>query len=110
MSTTVRTDNHAAYFQTIVPGKGHVVDFTNTSKQSEAFGPNTTLIRVFPTQDCFVKVGSDPTAVAPAEGSPQDDTIFLPGGLLDFIGVEPGSKIAVVRSVTSGALHVTEAK
>lgn len=110
MSTTVRTDKHAAFFQTIKPGKCQKIDFTNTSKQSTAFASTTTLIRVFPTQDCFVKIGANPTAVAAAEGSTVEDTIFLPGGLVDFIGVEPGEKIAVVRNATSGTLHITEAQ
>lgn len=120
MSTTVRTDDAATYFQAIVPGDSHYIDFDNTSKQSLAFNllvtaadgsvtqQQTTLIMVFATQDCWINVGSNPTAVA---GSTAKGTsFFLAGGIKDFIGVDPGQLLAVTRDGVSGRLHITECK
>lgn len=62
---------------------------------------STTLVRIFATQDCFIKVGVNPTAIA-------NSSMFVPGGIIDFIGVQPGDKIAVIRSSSDGTLYLTE--
>ena len=107
MSTGARSDKNAPYFQALVPATTHVRSFTATSAQTAAVSAATTLVSVFATQDCWILTGADPTAVVVTDGA-TGTSMFLPGGIKDFIGIEPGHKIAVVRSGTSGILYVTE--
>jgi len=96
----------ASGFPAIFPGDSQKVSFTGTSAQSAAFsgGTNTesTVIRVFATEDCHIKVGANPTALA--DGS----CMFLPAGIVEYIGVNPTDKIAAIRDTTSGTLYITE--
>lgn len=103
MSSTVKSEKHANYFQAIVPGVSQKLTFTGTSQQSAAFQDTTTIIRVFVTQDAWVVTGSNPTAAAD-DGS----SMFLPGGTWEYIGVEPGDKIAVILDSVGGDMHITE--
>jgi hypothetical protein len=111
MSTGAISQKHGAYFQAIVPGTSHKVAFTNASAQIPSqMGDATTLVRVFATQDCWIKIGANPTAVAPISGTPQEDTMFVAGGIFAYFGVNPGQKLAVIRDSANGSLFVTEAK
>jgi hypothetical protein len=91
-------------FQTIIPGVSQKIAFAGTSTQAtNAFQATTTLLRIFATTDCFILVGSSPTVLV-------DGTCyFVPGGIVDFIGVQPGQKIAAIQSSASGTLYITEA-
>lgn len=112
MSTGARTTKHGVYFQAVVPGKSHVVAFTGTSSGvPDRMGANTTLVRAFSTQDCWIKrnASAAPTAVAPTAGTPQEDMIFIAGGIFCYFGVEPGDYLAVIRDTVSGTIRLTEA-
>ena len=118
MSTTVRTDDHGAYFQAIKAGLSHYIDFTVAPSQSLTFNDEilaadgsisqyrTTLLCVFATEDCWITVGANPVAVP--GGTTKGASFFLPGGIKDFIGVEPGQKLSVVRDTADGRLHIIE--
>ena len=95
-------------FQSIHQGVCQAVDFDGTSEQATAFQNQTTLIRVFATEDCFIQIGLasgvGPTAAA-------NTSMFIPGGIIDFVGVPPGGgyQLAVIQSSQSGILYITEA-
>lgn len=120
MSTGAESEFNAPYFQAVKPGKSFYVNITNSSVQSPEFEQrpdatnedltvdNTTLISVFATQDCWVSLGTNPTAAAGSTS--KGNSMFLPGGIKDFLGVKPGWKIAVVRDTTDGLLHINECK
>jgi hypothetical protein len=96
----------ASGFPAIFPGDSQKVAFTDTSAQSAALsgGSNTdsTIVRVFATEDCHIKIGANPTAIA-------DGTcMFLPAGIVEYIGISPTDKIAAIRDATSGYLYITE--
>lgn len=111
MSTGARSQHHNVYFQAVVPGRSHTIAFTNVSAAlPDVMGTNTTLVRAFATQDCYVKVGPTPTAAAPSAGNPQEDTIFIAGGIFVYFGVSPGDGIAVIRDSANGTLRLMEAK
>ncbi len=89
-------------FEAITPGVSQGLAFTGASAQSTAVGETTTLVRLFATEDCFVKVGANPTAVA-------NTSMFIASGIYEYIGIKPGEKIAAIRLTTSGTLYITEA-
>lgn len=87
-------------FQTLYPSAPQKVTITSSSTQSSAFSANVSVIRIFPTSNCYVKFGSNPTATT--------SDIYCPGGILQFFGVIPGEKVAVIQDTASGTLHVVE--
>ncbi len=89
-------------FETIIPGVSQLIAVSNASVQGSALGISTTVVRLFATNDCYIKLGANPTALA--DGT----SMFVPGGIVDFIGVTPGDKIAVIRYASNGSLFVTE--
>lgn len=88
-------------FEAIRPGTSQSLSFNGVSAQSNAVGIHTSIVRLFATQDCFIRVGENPTAVG-------GTSMFVPAGIIDFIGVLPGDKIAAIRSVSDGVLYITE--
>lgn len=87
-------------FEAIRAGAGQVVTVSSNVFSSTAFGPKTTIVRLFSTADCFLAFGSNPVM----NGS----SFFMPGGIIDYIGVDGGTQIAVLRSSTDGILYLTE--
>jgi len=100
-STPVRagTQNNNT-FQTLYPSSPQKLTVTSSSTQSAAFGESVSVVRLFSTKDCYVKFGSTPTATS--------SDIFLPGGIIQFFGVVPGEKLAVIRDTADGVLHILE--
>jgi len=91
------------HLQALIPTLPQKFNFNGTSAQcSNFFHPNTTCIRVFPTEDCYIKFGSDPTATS--------NDVFCPGGIIQYFGVSPDNdnKIAAIQSSTAGTLHIFE--
>lgn len=88
-------------FEAINPGTSQAVQINSASIQSNAFGDKTSVIRMFATQDCLLAFGQAPI-VTQATG------YFLPGGIIDFVGVQPFWKVAVIQSSTVGVLYITE--
>lgn len=82
-------------------GTSQTVAIGATSVQSSAVDSNTSLIRLFSTVDCFITVGSNPTATT--------SHMILPAGIVEYIGITGGHKLAVIRNSASGTLYMTEA-
>lgn len=103
------TDYRVNGFQTLTPGSSQKVDFTGTSAQSTQFYIKTSLVALYATEDCFIKIGTDP--VATTDGT----SMFIPGGILLGIGLfttyneETVTKMAVIQASSSGTLYITEA-
>lgn len=87
-------------FEAIRAGTGQVVVVTSNVFNSVAFSPKTTIVRLFSTVDCFLAFGNNPAM----NGS----SFFMPGGIIDYIGVDGGMKIQTLRSSTDGVLYLTE--
>lgn len=89
-------------FEAMVPGSSQIVAISNSSTYTTLLNDHTTLARLFATQDCYLGFnGSSPT-VSGSSG------YFLPGGIIDFVGVGGKTKIAVLWSGVNGLLYVTE--
>ena len=110
MSTGARSDLNQTYFQAMVALKSWKLDFTNTSAELGPFASTTTLISIFPTQDCWVKIGSGSQTAAAISSGASGTSVFCPGGIQNFLGCDPGDRLAVVRDGTNGSIHVCECK
>ena len=87
-------------FDAIYPGTSQKITTSGSSQQSSAFSSNTTIVRLFSTQDCYVAFGTNPTATS--------SSMFLPAGIVEYFGVTESSKLAVLQVTSSGILYITE--
>jgi hypothetical protein len=90
-------------FQAICIGTSQVVAIGASSVQSNAIGQQSSIVRLFSTKDCFIAIGQNP--VVDATGN---TGAFLPGGIIEYFGTNPGDKIAVIQASVSGTLYITE--
>ena len=67
---------------------------------TNAFGADTTLIRVAVTTDCYIEIATTPVATT--------SMTLLPAGSVDYFMVEPGQKAAFIRNTADGVATVTE--
>lgn len=81
------------------PGTGQTLSFTGTSSASTTF--TSTLLRVVSTEDCWIAVGSSPTAVA-------STGMLLIAGRPERIVVRTGEKVAAIRAGADGSLNIVE--
>lgn len=89
-------------FPYIYQGTSQKVASGAASVQSTAFSTRTSIIRFVATQDCHIKLGANPTAVA-------DGTcLFVPKNWVEYIGCGPGDKLAVIQDSTGGFIFITE--
>lgn len=91
--------------QTILLQTPKVLAIGAVSAQSAVVGANTDRIVLTPTVDCWIAIGSNPTAVANTAGS-----FFLAAGSQSYpISVTKGvTKIAVIQVSTAGFLSIIE--
>jgi hypothetical protein len=80
-------------------GTSQTITATGTSLQSTAFGQETTLVRVATTNltgagaHITLAIGANPTATA--------NDPMIPCGLITYVAVSPGDKIAVLRGAST---------
>jgi hypothetical protein len=118
MSASPESTNNGPAFQAIIPGLCEPLNFTNTSAYSQIFEEETTILELFPTQDCWIQIilSSDSSTVAQAGSSGAVSyNKFIPGGITAFLGVPKTRgvqyKIAVVRATASnGILYITQGR
>lgn len=77
-----------------------VVAVSGTSAQSAAMQTNE--IMLVATTACWIKFGTNPTAVANT-----DANLYLPAGIFYTIKWVPGQKVAVIQDSAAGYLVVT---
>lgn len=73
------------------------VNFTNTSQLAPVVPQNVSIARVVATKDCFISYGDAPDAAG---------KMFLPAGIVEYFGVDPGKRFAVIRETTDGTLYI----
>jgi hypothetical protein len=94
----MRTETHYK----INDGKNQTVTIGAASAAcANGFDPQTHVVRLTASVDCFIKLG--PTGVVAAN----TDT-FLPAGQTEYFSVNPGQKVAVIQSTAGGTLYITE--
>lgn len=118
MSTGAISEKNAGYFQAVVAdgaALNHYVPFTSSAADSLVLDPNTTLVELFSTQDCWVRVKPSTSAAVATTGSStaKTESRFVPGGIVCFLGIPKVDgvlhKISVVRDTNSGTLYIAEA-
>ena len=65
-------------------------------------GANIHDIRVVSTTNCWITIATTPVASA-AAGS-----MYLPAGLVEYLRVSPGQKVAAIQDSAAGTLNVSE--
>lgn len=94
-------DDESRPVPAIFPGAASKVLIGAASAQSGAFGSSTGLIRIACSVGCFIAIGANPVA--------DSNSLFLPAGMVEYFGVSPGQKIAVIQNTEAGFLSVVEA-
>ena len=90
-------------FQAICIGTSQAITTSASSIQSAAIAQQSSIVRLFCTKDCFIAIGPNPTVDATGTTG-----AFLPGGIIEYFGTNPGDKIAVIQATASGTLYITE--
>lgn len=99
--TQSAVDQFGAGVPTMRPGTVQTVSVSGSSAAvSNGFGNLISVIRVVSTTNCHYKLGPSPSATT-------SDT-YLPSGVVEFIRVIKGEKIAFIQSSTAGTAYVTE--
>lgn len=93
----------AEKFQAICIGNNQVLTTSGSSQQSNSVSDQTSIVRLFCTKDCFIAIGPNP--VVDTSGT---TGAFLPGGIIEYFGINPKDKIAVIQVSASGTLYITE--
>ena len=86
------------------PGASLTVAYTGTAGTTAALPPGTACIRVLSTTDCFIEIGTAPTAVV-------NTSMYLVGGLPEYfeckINSALGPKVSAIQVSAGGSLYVT---
>ncbi len=119
MSNLANSDNKIEAFQTLVQIENTLlfqhVDFTGTSQYSAVFEASTSIVELFCTQDCWVRLvrstASD-VAAANASSATKGYSQMVRGGIVKFIGIPQIEnvlwKLAVISNGTNGVLDISE--
>jgi hypothetical protein len=75
------------------------ISFTNANVQGSAVPAGVSVARLVASKDCFVSYGSNPTAA--------NTKMFLPAGVIEYFGVDPGKKFAAIRDTANGTLYIS---
>ena len=98
----IRLRSGGQFLPTVKWGTAANVAFTGTSAQSSALGTtggSNVLVRLTATAACRILEGSNPTAVA--------TSTLLPAGVVEFVEVTAGNKLAVIQDSAAGTLSIT---
>lgn len=68
---------------------------------TNAFGSFIRVVRIHPTEDIFMTLGSTPQTAVSTD-------MLLPADTTEYFRVSPGEYIAVIQSSTGGTVYVTE--
>ena len=80
------------------------VAYTGTAGTTAALPAGTACVRVYSTTDCFIEIGTAPTAVA-------DTGMYLVGGMPEYFECQTnsalGPKVSAIQVSAGGTLYVT---
>jgi hypothetical protein len=82
-------------------GTMQAVSFDGSVATGNAVATTTKVVRLCATQDCYVLFGASPTAAA-------NTSILLPKGVVEYVEITGGHKVAAIKVATAGILNVVE--
>lgn len=109
MTKGAKASNHEVntILQAVPPGDFQQVAIGASSAQSAELQARTSMVWLFATKDCWVRIGNNPTAVADTSPS-----FLLRGGFYRAFAINNETsdpwKIAVIQDVESGELDIME--
>jgi len=84
-----------------IAGESKTVAYTGTAGTTAALTSEATSLRIMSTTDCFIEVGTNPTAVA-------NTGMYLPAFVPEYVHVKEGAmKVSAIRVSADGNLYVT---
>lgn len=98
--TRLARDITGSIVQAVGWGASQTRAFTGTSAQSAVMGDNTYVVRLTASADCFVAIGANPTATT--------SSTFLPAGVVEYVEIFPGQRVAAIQASSAGTLYITE--
>lgn len=95
--------NPANKFQVILPtaALSQKITTSGTSQQSSAVAANCSVVRLYCTQDVYIAIGANPTAVTTT-------SLFLPANTVEYFGCAGADKIAAIQASSGGTLYISE--
>jgi hypothetical protein len=89
------------------------IDYAAASEQSVGLDWNTEAVSLYSDQDCWVAIGTNPTAAAPGAEKTKAGSFFLPATLQKDVAVPKGTDaapilVAVIQDSAAGVLHIQE--
>mgnify|MGYP000884903896 CR=1 FL=1 len=76
------------------------VSYTGTAGTTAAVNGNATSIRVMSTTDCFIEIGTAPTAVV-------NTGMYLPAFTPEYFTCPVNAKVSAIRVSADGSIYVT---
>ena len=84
-----------------IAGQSKKAAYTGTAGVTAAITEEATSLRIMSTTDCFVEIGTDPTAVA-------DTGMYLAAFVPEYVHVKAGPmKVSAIQVSTGGSIYVT---
>lgn len=80
-------------------GNGQTVAVGASSTQSAVLPDGTYAVRCVSTVDCWIEIGSNPTAAATT-------SFFLPASVVEYFAATVSDRVAVIQATSSGSLYL----
>jgi len=82
------------------PAASVKVEYTGTAGTTSAVSANATVVRVVSTTDCFIEIGTNPTAVV-------DTGLYLAALVPEYFSCPPSAKVSAIQVSSGGTIYVT---
>ncbi len=76
------------------------VTYTGTAGTTAALSASTRILRVMSTTDCFIELGTNPTALA-------NSSTYLPAFVPEYFAAGPSWKVSAIQVSGGGSIYVT---
>lgn len=84
-----------------IGGASVKVAYTGTAGTTAALSPDTKVIRVMATTDCFIRISPAGTAAV------ADVDMYLPAYVAEYFEGQPSVKVSAIQVSTGGTIYVT---
>jgi len=83
-----------------MPGESLTVAYTGTAGTTAALPSNTEVVRIVATTDCFIEIGTSPTAVA-------NTGMYLTALVPEYFSCPGSGKVSAIKVTSDGSIYVT---